>query len=141
MNPPAKERILLVDDNPVNLKVLADALEPEGYSILVARGGEAALKVAVTGAPDLILLDVMMPVIDGIETCRRLKENEATREIPVIFISARNEMESVVSGFRAGGIDYITKPFQAEEVLARVENHLKRVRLTRELLKKNEELS
>jgi len=134
------EKILLVDDNPVNLKVLGDALEPQGYAILAAPSGEVALRVAAAGAPELILLDVIMPGLDGIETCRRLKQNEATRDIPVIFISAKNEMESVVAGFRAGGIDYITKPFQNEEVLVRVENHLKRVRLTRELLDKNRAL-
>ena len=141
MSAEPKERILLVDDNPVNLSVLTGALEPEGYTILAAPSGEIGLKVAATGAPELILLDVMMPGMDGIETCRRLKANAATREIAVIFISAKSEMESVVNGFRAGGIDYITKPFQAEEVLVRVENHLKRVRLTRELVKKNEALS
>jgi DNA-binding NtrC family response regulator len=141
MSNPANEKILLVDDNPTNLKVLTDALEPHGYSILVAPGGEVALKTAGRAQPDLILLDVMMPGLDGIETCRRLKADEATRDIPVIFISARSEMQSLVDGFRAGGIDYITKPFHAEEVLVRVENHLKSVRLTRELLQKNRELT
>ena len=136
-----KEKILLVDDNPTNLQVLTDALEPEGYSILAAPSGEVALKIAARGGPDLILLDVMMAGLNGMETCRRLKEDPATCDIPVIFISARGEMESVVEGFRAGGIDYITKPFHAGEVLARVENHLKNVRLTRELLDKNRELT
>lgn len=141
MNTEPREKILLVDDNPANLQVLGDALEPEGYRILAAPSGEVALKIAARGGPDLILLDVMMSGLNGLETCRRLKADEATCEIPVIFISARGEMESVVNGFRAGGIDYITKPFHAEEVLARVENHLKRVRLTRELLHKNRELT
>jgi DNA-binding NtrC family response regulator len=120
---------------------LTDALEPSGYRILVAPNGELALKTAALGAPDLILLDVMMSGLDGLETCRRLKAAEATRDIPVIFISARGEMQILVDGFRAGGIDYITKPFHAEEVLVRVENHLKRVRLTRELVQKNSELT
>ncbi len=132
------EKILLVDDNPVNLKVLGDALEPHGYSILAAPSGEVALRVAAAGAPELILLDILMPGLDGIETCRLLKEKPATRDIPVIFISAKND--SVAEGFRAGGIDYITKPFQSEEVLLRVENHLKRIRLTKELVDKNERL-
>lgn len=136
-----RERILIVDDNPTNLKVLGDALEPEGYRILVAPSGEVALKVASKGAPDLILLDVMMSGLNGIETCRRLKQDDATRGVPVIFISARGEMETVCEGFRAGGVDYITKPFHAEEVLVRVENHLNHVRLTRELLQKNRELT
>jgi CheY-like chemotaxis protein len=102
MSNPANEKILLVDDNPTNLKVLTDALEPHGYSILVAPGGEVALKTAGRAQPDLILLDVMMPGLDGIETCRRLKADEATRDIPVIFISARSEMQSLVDGFRVG---------------------------------------
>ena len=141
MNIEPREKILLVDDNPTNLQVLSDALEPEGYGILAAPGGEVALKIAARGEPDLILLDVMMSGLNGLETCRRLKEDPATCDIPVIFISARGEMQSVVDGFRAGGLDYITKPFHAEEVLVRVENHLKRVRLTRELLQKNRELT
>ncbi|HWB58340.1 MAG TPA: sigma-54 dependent transcriptional regulator [Chthoniobacteraceae bacterium] len=141
MTTPSREKILLVDDNPTNLQVLTDALEPEGYRILAAPSGEVALKIAARGEPDLILLDVMMSGLNGLETCRRLKADPATAEVPVIFISARGEMESVVEGFRAGGIDYITKPFHAGEVLARVENHLKNVRLTRELLDKNRELT
>ena len=94
-----------------------------------------------TGAlPDLVLLDVLMPGLDGFETCRRLKENDATRSVPVIFISAHDEVTGLVDGFRAGGIDYITKPFRAEEVLARVETQLRVSRLARELLRKNAEL-
>jgi DNA-binding NtrC family response regulator len=134
------EKILLVDDVPANLSVLTSALEPEGYEIFAAQNGAAALKVAAKAKPDLILLDIMMPELDGFETCRRLKENEATRDIPVIFITARNEMESVVAGFRAGGLDYVVKPFQADEVLSRVKTHLRLSRLTRELLEKNHAL-
>ena len=134
-------RVLLVDDLPDNLKVLRQALEPEGYRILVAPGGEAALKIARNARPDLILLDVLMPDLDGFETCRRLKQDPVTRDIPVLFITARAETESVVEGFRAGGIDYIVKPFQAEEVLARVQTHLQIDRLARELARQNIELS
>ena len=133
-------RLLLVDDLPDNLKVLRQALEPEGYRILIASGGETALKLARSAKPDLILLDVLMPDLDGFETCRRLKQDAATQDIPVIFITARAETESVVEGFRAGGIDYIVKPFQSEEVLARVRTHLKIDRLTRELARKNRAL-
>src|SRR5882757_9625189 len=96
------EKILLVDDVPANLSVLTSALEPHGYEILVAQNGLAALKVAAKALPDLILLDILMPEIDGLETCRRLKQDEATRDIPVIFLTARGEMESIVAGFRAG---------------------------------------
>jgi DNA-binding NtrC family response regulator len=134
------EKILLVDDVPANLAVLTAALEPEGYEIFAAPNGATALKVAAKARPDLILLDIMMPELDGFETCRRLKENDATRDIPVIFITARNEMESVVAGFRAGGLDYVVKPFQADEVLSRVKTHLRLSRLTRELLEKNHAL-
>jgi DNA-binding NtrC family response regulator len=131
------EKILLVDDIPANLAVLTAALEPEGYEILAAPNGLTALKVAARAQPDLILLDVMMPELNGMETCRRLKQDEATRDIPVIFITARSEMESVVDGFRAGGVDYVIKPFQAEEVLSRVATHLRINRLARELMEKN----
>jgi DNA-binding NtrC family response regulator len=134
------EKILLVDDVPANLAVLTSALEPEGYEILAVPNGATALKVAAKAQPGLVLLDIIMPEMDGLETCRRLKQNEATRDIPVIFITARGEMESVVEGFRAGGVDYIVKPFQADEVLSRVKTHLRLNRLTRELLEKNHAL-
>jgi DNA-binding NtrC family response regulator len=139
--PRSMEKILLVDDNPVNLKVLSDTLSPAGYHLLAAPGGEAALRVAARARPDLILLDMVMPGLDGLETCRRLKADPETSRIPVLFISAKNETESVVNGFQAGGIDYILKPFRAEEVLARVETHLRARRLTDELREKNAELT
>src|SRR5260221_7505903 len=131
------EKILLVDDVPANLTVLTAALEPQCYEILAASSGQAALKVAARAQPNLILLDIMMPEMNGLETCRQLKQGEATRDIPVIFITARGEMESVVEGFRVGGVDYVVKPFQTEEVLSRVATHLRINRLTRELMVKN----
>jgi DNA-binding NtrC family response regulator len=134
------EKILLVDDVPANLSVLTAALEPAGYEILAASDGATALKVAVKAQPGLILLDIMMPEMGGLETCRRLKQNEATRDIPVIFITARGDTKSLVAGFQAGGVDYVIKPFQAEEVVSRVATHLQINRLTRELQKKNQEL-
>lgn len=134
------DKILLVDDVPANLAVLTSALEPQGYEIFAAPNGAIGLQVAAKARPDLILLDIMMPGLDGLEMCRRLKQNEATRDIPVIFITARGETESVVDGFRAGGVDYVVKPFQAEEVLKRVATHLRINRLTRELLEKNRAL-
>jgi len=115
-------------------------LVAEGYEILLAPNGETALKVTLTSQPDVILLDVMMPGIDGFETCRQLKSNSATDSIPVIFISAANETQSMVDGFRAGGVDYITKPFQAEEVLVRVRTHLTNHQLNQEVIRKNGEL-
>ena len=134
-------RILLVDDLPENLKILRQTLEPEGYLILVAPSGQIALRVARSTHPDLILLDVQMPGLDGFETCRHLKSEAATQDIPVIFVTGRAETEAVVEGFRAGGVDYIVKPFQSEEVLARVQTHLKIDRLSRELHESNQALS
>lgn len=122
-------RILIVDDVPANLDVLSQSLEDDGYNVLVATNGEMALEVASKAAPDLILLDVMMPVMDGFETCRRLKQDAELSDIPVIFLTARAELEGILEGFRAGGLDYISKPFQKDEVLMRIRTHLERARL------------
>ncbi len=130
-------RILLVDDVPANLAVLNGLLEPKGYELFTACDGGTALKLAAKVQPDLILLDVMMPQLDGLETCRRLKADETTSAVPVIFITARSEMESVVAAFRAGGVDHVVKPFQPEEIISRVATHLNLSRLTRELREKN----
>jgi DNA-binding NtrC family response regulator len=134
------EQILIIDDSPANIDLLARVLEPLGYRVLVAASGEAGLRTAGRAVPDLILLDVVMPTINGYETCRRLKTNAATQDIPVLFISARDETQSLVEGFDAGGVDYIVKPFQPEEVLARVQTRLQLSRLRRELQHKNIEL-
>ncbi len=120
-----KQIVMIVDDNPTNLGVIADYLEKHSLRILVSRDGEGALKKLTRITPDIILLDVMMPGIDGFETCRRLKENEATRDIPVIFMTALTNPEDKVKGFKAGGVDYVTKPLNQEEVLARVTTHLR----------------
>ena len=130
-------KLLVADDNPVNINVLRDALEPHGYEILAAPNGDTALNIAQRALPELILLDIMMPGLDGLEVCRRLKAIESTHEIPVIFLTARQEMESLTEAFQAGGVDYVTKPFQPEEILVRIENHLRTRRLTRELTEKN----
>jgi DNA-binding NtrC family response regulator len=140
MSPTSREKILLVDDVPANLTVLTSVLEPLGYDIFAAPNGTVALSVAAKARPDLILLDIMMPGLDGLETCRRLKQSEATHDIPVIFITARGETESVVEGFGAGGVDYIVKPFQTGEVFNRIATHLRLSRLRRELLEKNRTL-
>ncbi|MGE3313335.1 MAG: sigma-54-dependent transcriptional regulator, partial [Limisphaerales bacterium] len=131
-------RILLVDDVPANVSVLAAALEPEGYEILVATSGSAALDVAARAHPHLVLLDVLMPDLDGFETCRRLHQLPATRETPVLFLTARGDTSSIVAAFQAGGVDYIVKPFQVEEVLSRARTHLRLSRLTLELREKNQ---
>jgi len=139
-NNSTRPKVLIVDDVPSNLKILRDALEPEGYKISGAPNGETALRIAAGALPDIILLDVVMSDIDGYEVCRRLKENEATKHIPVIFVTMKDEKENLIEGFHVGGVDYITKPFEKEEVLVRVETHLEISRLTQELLQKNEEL-
>ncbi len=116
--------ILIIDDNTTNIQVLVEHLQEHGFSTLVARNGEVGLKRAAFSHPNLIVLDVMMPGIDGFETCRRLKRDEQTREIPVIFMTAKDQVEDKVKGFKVGGVDFITKPFQEEEVLARLNTHL-----------------
>jgi PleD family two-component response regulator len=120
----ANADILIVDDTPANLNVLSAILGKRGYRVRPAINGALALKAAQKAAPDLILLDVQMPGMDGYEVCRQLKGDAQTRAIPVIFISALDDVLDKVEAFQAGGVDYITKPFQIEEVLARVENQL-----------------
>ncbi|MBE9060603.1 response regulator [cf. Phormidesmis sp. LEGE 11477] len=129
--------ILIVDDNPTNLEVLSESLNHEGFRIAVALDGESALEQIAYHKPELILLDVMMPGIDGFETCRRLKEDPSTYDIPVIFMTALSDTENKVKGLSLGAIDYITKPFQQEEVLARVKIHLQVQNLARTLQSKN----
>jgi PleD family two-component response regulator len=120
----ANADILIVDDTPANLNVLSAILGKRGYRVRPAINGALALKAAQKAAPDLILLDVQMPGLDGYAVCRQLKADAQTRAIPVIFISALDDVLDKVEAFQVGGVDYITKPFQIEEVLARVENQL-----------------
>jgi two-component system sensor histidine kinase/response regulator len=127
------ETILIVDDTPANISVLLDALAGTGHQLLVAEDGEDALEQMTRSVPDLILLDVMMPGIDGYETCRRLKARPETRDIPVIFMTALHDTSEKVKAFGAGAVDYITKPVQHEEALARIQAHLTLRRLRREL--------
>jgi two-component system sensor histidine kinase ChiS len=134
------EQILLVDDNTTNLQVLRGTLDGQGYRFLVAKNGESALSIAKKAGPSLILLDIMMPGIDGFEVCRRLKAAPETREIPVIFLSALDDTEDKVKGLALGAVDYVSKPFQPEEVIARVSTHLTISRLRKTLAGKNREL-
>ena len=124
VNALVESSILVVDDIPANLRLLVKLLTERGYRVRAAVNGEAALTTVQTSPPDLILLDVMMPGLDGYEVCRRLKAEEQTKDIPVIFISSLDDVFDKVKAFSAGGVDYITKPFQVEEVTARVETHL-----------------
>jgi DNA-binding NarL/FixJ family response regulator len=121
--------VLVVDDVPENLAVLHDALDESGYTVLVANNGAAALLRAAEAQPDIILLDAMMPGMDGFETCRRLKASLATRHIPVVFMTGLTESEHVVAAFDAGGNDYVTKPLRTSEVLARIAAHRQTARL------------
>ncbi len=134
------ESLLLVDDNPTNLQVLYQTLESTGCKLLVAKNGETALSIAQKASPDLILLDIMMPGIDGFEVCRRLKANPATAAIPVIFLSALTDTKDKVQGLQLGAVDYVSKPFQPDEVIARVNTHLTIHRLKREVEKKKDAL-
>lgn len=117
-------RILIVDDNTNNLAVLYRYLDDVGFEVLVSQDGERAIHLARQQQPDVILLDIMLPGINGFQTCQELKKDETTSDIPVIFISALTDIEDKVRGFEAGGVDYITKPFNQEEVLARLNAHL-----------------
>ena len=130
--------ILIVDDNPANLGVLSDFLDIAGFEVWIAKSGDIALERVKFALPDLILLDIMMPGIDGFETCRQLKSNPTTKNIPVIFMTALSDTESKVKGLSSGAVDYITKPFEQQEVLARVRLHLKVNYLTKEVEQQNQ---
>ena len=134
------EVILIVDDTPDNLLVLFSYLEEQGFKVLLAEDGESALQIAQSQTPDLILLDVLMPNIDGFETCRRLKAKPSTKEIPVIFLTALSETVNKVQGFKLGGVDYVTKPWEQEEILARIQTHLNLRKMRRTLASQNQEL-
>ena len=134
------ETVFIVDDNMVNRKLLAAILKKEGYALLEAEDGEQAVETTFREIPDLILLDIMMPKKDGYEVCLELKKDSRTANIPIIFLSAKSQTEDKIKGLDLGGADYVTKPFDRGEVLARVRAQLKIARLTRELIGANEEL-
>lgn len=140
--------ILIVDDIPKNLQVLGNILGRESYRVAAATNGKKALHLLENISPDIILLDIMMPELNGFDTCRKLKENPETKEIPVIFLTARTESEDIVTGIQLGAVDYVTKPFNASELLARVRTHIAlkqakdaRKRLIRKLETRNQELA
>jgi len=133
-------RILVIDDSAANLKVATMHLTDYAYVVLTARDGESGLRRAKRAKPDLILLDIQMPGIDGYETCRRLKADPVTAEIPVIYMTARSQVEDKLRAFELGGVDYITKPFEVPELIARVRTHLQLVQATRQIARHAEEL-
>ncbi|OKH40567.1 hypothetical protein NIES2119_02880 [[Phormidium ambiguum] IAM M-71] len=136
----SQTKILIVDDQPSNLRFLSDVLNQEGYNVKKAISGELALNYAIASPPDLILLDIMMPEMNGYEVCRRLKANSQTKDVPVIFLSVLDKAYEKVLAFRVGGTDYITKPFQVEEVLARIEKQITITNLQKELQTQNQHL-
>ncbi|EAY27695.1 sigma-54-dependent transcriptional regulator [Microscilla marina] len=135
-----KGKILVVDDTPANIKLMVEHLSQEGYKTLVAEDGESAIEQVAFVKPDLILLDVMMPGIDGFETCHRLKEDDSTKDIPIIFMTALSDTENKVKAFSMGAVDYVTKPIQHKEVLSRVSAHLTIRKLQKSLEDANQNL-
>lgn len=136
-NPPV---IFIVDDNPANVKVLSKVLESFGYKILIAMDGITGIAKITKAQPDLILLDILMPELDGFDTCKKLKESELTSEIPIIFMTALASTADKTKGLKLGAVDYVTKPFQQEELIARIELHLKLRRLSKSLVEQNQQL-
>ena len=144
MTLPAERRgatLLIVDDKPQNLRLISDFLAEQGFELMLTRSGAQALEKIELSMPDLVLLDVTMPKMDGFEVCRRLKHNARTAALPVIFMTALDDTAHKVEGFRLGAVDYITKPIQREELLARIQHHLQLHSLQKELLSKSEDLA
>ncbi|CAC5340068.1 MULTISPECIES: response regulator [Planktothrix] len=132
--------LLIVDDEPDNIRVLSALLNQQGYYVRKAINAPMAMIAIESLKPDVILLDIRMPGVNGYELCRQLKSNLETHEIPIIFISALNQIEDIMQAFSAGGVDYITKPFKVDEVLARVKNQLTICNLKKKLMEQNQQL-
>jgi DNA-binding response OmpR family regulator len=132
---PQKTSILIVDDVPRNVRVLVNILREKDYKISVTTCGEKALEMADLFLPDLILLDIMMPDPDGFQVCKKLKASHKTKDIPVIFLSAKTETEDIVKGFELGAVDYVTKPFKKAELLARINTHLELRKIREEIIR------
>lgn len=129
--------LLIIDDEATNIQLISDFLEAQGIEIMIAKNGADGISRAKKGQPDLILLDIRMPGMDGYEVCHQLKSDESTRDIPIIFMTGLTELDDKLKAFAVGGVDYITKPFQESELLARVSVHLKMSNLQKELADKN----
>jgi DNA-binding response OmpR family regulator len=137
---PDREVIVVVDDIKDNVHFLMDTLKTEGYRVRPALNGTAALTIIDNETPDMVLLDIMMPVMNGYQVCEKIRENPKNQNLPIIFLSALDDVSDKIKGFQAGGIDYITKPFMTEEVLARVHVHLASRRMKAELAEQNTRL-
>jgi DNA-binding NtrC family response regulator len=133
-------KILIIDDNPDNIRVLTETLEPHGYEIFLASKADKGIKLAETIQPDVVLLDIVMPGKNGFVVCQILKNDAKTRDIPIVFLTSKQEMESIVHGFEIGAVDYITKPFRMPEVLARLKTHSDNSRMAREIKERNHQL-
>lgn len=133
-----KDLILIVDDNIKNLEVLTKICKDEGYLLSLAQDGPTALEQLKSITPDLILLDIMMPEMSGLELCRTIKQNDKLKDIPIIFVTAKTQMEDLVEGFNAGGVDYITKPFNRIELMVRVKNHLELYKSKQKIMEMNQ---
>ncbi len=133
-------KILIVDDIPKNIQIVGNILQEENYDIYFANSGETAIKQTQNNDFDLILLDIMMPVMDGYEVCKYLKDNQTTKNIPIIFLTAKSDTESTVHAFEIGGVDYLTKPFNGTELLARIKTHLNLLYSRRKLEEKNKQI-
>ncbi|MCP4695285.1 MAG: response regulator [Gammaproteobacteria bacterium] len=132
--------ILIVDDDIANLKIMAAYLRESGYDSMMAENGKDALEKAQSGSPDLILMDVLMPGMNGFEACQHMKSSKNIKDIPVLFMTALSDIENKLKGFDAGGVDYITKPIQEREMLARIDTHLTLQSLRKSLEEKNTQL-
>lgn len=135
-----KAKILVIEDSPTNIQVIGQALKNENYELAIATNGKEGLQLALNLEPDLILLDIMMPVMDGFEVCERLKKYDQTKDIPIIFLTARGNVDDVVKGFELGAVDYVTKPFNSHELLARIHTHVTLQHTIGELKKALEEV-
>lgn len=133
-------RILVVDDTAFNLKIIFDLLDKEHYEVLVAQSGKKALEILEATEPDLVLLDIMMPELDGFDVLKKIKAHPSWNEIPVIFVTAKSSHDSLVEGFQLGAVDYVTKPFQANELLARIQTHVALRKAHRDLEKQHAKL-
>lgn len=140
MSSEEKPVILIVDDNPQNLQVIANTLNKNGYDPAVFLNGEQALEFLQNEKPSLILLDVMMPEMDGYELCRKIKSNNSIKNIPIIFLTAKSKIENIVEAFNAGAVDYVSKPFNTVELLARIKTHVTLQDIQEELRSKNAKL-
>ena len=129
-----KHVILIVDDDTTNLQVIGSFLYNKNYKIILAKSGKDDLKSVENNLPDLILLDIMMPGMNGYEVCKKLKADKQTKDIPIIFLTAKTETKDIIKGFKTGGVDYITKPFIKEELLARIQTHIN-LKLSQDILK------